>query len=134
LDQIIVTHTIKVHVFIFYFHIIIPCKHIPPAAFLQISQPKICAYVFLVTLESATLFTHLILFFLFVLTTFGKEYAHVTTYVAEEESRQNRTLHNERKMSEINARNILLIGHNHLIPNRYLSNIPYHILKMMMML
>jgi len=49
---------------------------------------------------------------------FDKEYVHITTYVKEEESRQNRTLHNECKMSEINARNIILIGHNRLIPNR----------------
>jgi hypothetical protein len=47
---------------------------------------------------------------------FDKEY--ITTYVKEEESRQNRTLHNEWKMLEINARNILLIGHISLIPNR----------------
>ena len=134
MNQIIITHTIEFNVFIFYFHIIIPCKHIPPAAFLQISQPKKCTYIFLVTLENATLFTHLILFFLFAPTMFGKEYAHITTYVKEEESRQNRTLHNERKMSEINVRNILLIGHNRLIPNPYLRKIPYHILKLMMML
>jgi hypothetical protein len=64
---------------------------------------------------------------------FDKEYARITAHVKEEESRQNRTLHNEWKMSEFNARNILLIYHNRLIPNRYLRKIPYHILQMMML-
>jgi hypothetical protein len=36
-------------------------------------------------------------------------------------------------MSEINASDIILIGHNRLIPNRYLRKIPYHILQMMML-
>ena len=36
-------------------------------------------------------------------------------------------------MSEINASDIILIGHNRVIPNRYLRKIPYHILQMMML-
>ena len=72
-------------------------------------------------------------FYLFVLTMFDKKYALITTYMKEEESRQSRTLHNEWKLSEVNARNTLLISHNHLIPTCHLSKIPYHILKMMML-
>jgi hypothetical protein len=43
---------------------------------------------------------------------FDKEYAHITTYVKDEENWQNRTLRNEWNMSDISARNTLLTAHN----------------------